>query len=281
MKNKDNSLVCFVHIEKAAGTTLHHIFINNIPTYVTLKPWYYWSNQPGNDLNTDEAKFLLSKIPKLKAFGGHTVRSYHDYESALGRKIQYFTFLRQPVSRYISHFRYQRDIMNKDWTIETFLAEKRFDNYMTRRISPSGDVNEAMDVLKNKYAFTGLMEDFDRSLLLMKDNLDLIDFDVAYEIQNTNVKSDKKKDERMNDATMAAILESNKDDILLYDFVKNELYPSYIAQYSGNLDNELAELLVRNETFSFSFKNKYFAKIFQLGYYNPLERIGKFLYHRS
>ena len=104
-------MFCFIHIERAGGTTLHYIFRNNFLRYLTLTPWSYWANKGENVFSKHEAKWLFRLLPFTPGFGGHTTRCYLDYEEVVGA-LNYITFLRDPIRRYKSHYNYQRKVMN-------------------------------------------------------------------------------------------------------------------------------------------------------------------------
>ena len=117
-------MLCFIHIERAGGTTLHYVLRNNDPLrYLTLTPWFYEANEPGNWLTADELQWLRRLLPHTRGIGGHPPRSFLDYEAAVGEPLQYFTFLRDPVKRWTSHYNYQREVMGVPWTAEAFLDD--------------------------------------------------------------------------------------------------------------------------------------------------------------
>jgi hypothetical protein len=76
-------MICFIHIEKTAGTTLHRVLTNNFPHYVHLKSWHFWSNCEDNDFSRRECQHLKQVLPWVRVIGGHGVRSYLCYESVL------------------------------------------------------------------------------------------------------------------------------------------------------------------------------------------------------
>jgi hypothetical protein len=236
-------MICFVHIERAGGTTLHAIFRQNDPIgFLTLTPWHYWSNEDGSELTVEEVRWLVRCLPFTTGIGGHTTRSYMGYEAAIGGPVKYVTFLREPIARYISHYNYQINEMGKDWTIETFLAERRFDNYMTKRIAGKFDVEEAKRRLADQFSFVGLTERFDESLLLMKAELSIPRFNTLYTKENASINPSYRKDPRLRTPEIQQrIRECNLLDIELYQFLKRELYPRYVARFVGDLDRAVEE----------------------------------------
>ena len=94
-----------------------------MPAYLSLKPWYFWSNEPNNYLSSSELKRIIKLYPFLSGIGGHTTRTYANYEDVVDKNIKYFTFLRDPIARYMSHFNHQVNKKGIDWTIESFINE--------------------------------------------------------------------------------------------------------------------------------------------------------------
>ncbi len=168
MGGDDRPFLCFVHIERAGGTTLHGMLENARPGYVSLKSW----DRPGdhrNILTPEKLRFFLRCVPFAKGVGGHTTRSFLGYETVLrDRCISYITFVRRPVERYMSHFNYQRMVMGHRWSLEGFLADERFANFQTKRIAGGADVGAAKAALREKFAFVGLTDRYDESLVLLR-----------------------------------------------------------------------------------------------------------------
>ena len=215
-------MICFIHIEKTAGTTIDHIFINNFSFYYSLKSYCYWTNQKGSFFKEKEFRSLIKLFPFINGIGGHSIRNWLEYEKS-STNLNYITFLREPISRYLSHYRYQKHIMNIPWNIHTFLNENRFDNYMTFRLSEKGDLNEAKVNLM-KFDFVGLQEEFDTSLILMQYYLKDLNLSINYESKNvSNTKNDNVVSFLDNDYIKKKIIEKNLKDIQLYNFAKEQI----------------------------------------------------------
>jgi len=277
--SRGSGMLCFVHIEKTAGTTLHRIFINNYPEYVHLKPWSLWSNQEENDFSREEFRYFCRLLPWTRAIGGHSLRAYLGYETVSPTPVQYVTFLREPISRYLSHFRYQRDVMGLGWTLESFAAEPRFNDYMTRRLSAAGNLDQAKHVLRHQFAFVGLMEEFDRSLVLLKTLLGLERLDTRYEASNVNRRSRPLSGGDCPESLRAKLRENNVLDLELYRFTREEVFPAYPRAAGTDLEERLHRHLAALEGFRFPYLPGLVSKLYVRAVHRPLEKILRPICH--
>jgi len=269
-------MICFIHIERAGGTTLHYMFRHNYFSFVTLTPWYLWTNEKQNIFTAAEAKALFRTLPFVKAFGGHTARSYLGYESAIGKPIEYVTFVREPISRYLSHFRYQNRAMGIPWTIDEYLNEPRFDNFMTRRIAGTCDLDLAKQHLMEDYQFVGLTGHFDESLVLMKKYLGVPNFDISYSARNAGLKDHQ---EISLEPWMDQIREKNALDIELYRFAEKTLFPRFIERYGQSFKADVDEFRRCNVDYRFSRWLKGSRAMYRMLIYRNIEYVVKALYH--
>ena len=213
------NMLCFVHIERAAGTTFHGILRNNFLNYLTLVPWNPWTNEEDSTFKKEDLRWLIRFTGVPKGIGGHTVRSYNGYEEVVP-DVKYVTFLREPINRWVAHFQYQNDALNKNWTIEEFLGEKRLNNFMTKRIAGCYDVEKAKRFLSQHYLMVGLTERFDESLLIFKKRLGIHNFNICYEKKNVAKRNELKEKIMGDEDVIKEIQKHNSMDMELYDYVK-------------------------------------------------------------
>ena len=250
MKVKDK-IFCYVHIEKAGGSTIHNWFKYYIPSYVSLHPFYIWSNEKNAHLTIKELKILSLFHPFMKGFGGHTTRHNHKYSNTLNSEIDYITFLRDPIKRYLSHFQHQKYVMGNNWSLESFINEKRFNDFMTIRIAGKADSEKAIHELKEHYSFIGLVENFNESLLLLSGILNNKNLKPFYEKVNEGDSGHKIEFSTLSKDIQSKIIENNKNDIILYNEVKNKIYPLQIENYKNDLNFDL--ILLEEELKSFKY----------------------------
>lgn len=270
-------LFCFIHIEKCAGTTLHHSINYNYPFYHILRPWYVWSNEPGNHLSKKEFKRLYSILPYTQGVGGHTVRTFLKYDRAIERNMKYFTFLRNPIDRYISHFNHQSNKNGNDFTLDYFLKEKRFNNYITTRIAGEENLDLAKKRLKEDFQFIGLSDHYDESVVMLSQLFFGRVKSLYYETKNER-KSDRKISYySLTETEKEIVCDNNSLDIMLYDFVIKDLYPKFKNKFEGNLDFETESFIEKNKTYKYNRIRYYTIKFFRL----ITERIIQKIIHKA
>lgn len=237
---RTNNFFVFIHIEKASGSTLHNLLKYNIPNYVSLRSWYPWTNESVAEFTVRDLSLLKLLYPGLKGIGGHTTRQYLNYEKAFSdnKSIKYFTFVREPISRYLSHFQYQVDIKNNEWTIESFCNEPRFNNFMVKRIAGTENIDKAIQNLK-LFDFIGLQEKFNQSLILMNRIIFNDKLDIRYESKNVSNNDKKIKFDQLDKNIQAKIINNNELDIQLYNHIRSALYSKYINEYPDLIQKQL------------------------------------------
>ena len=271
-------MICFIHIEKASGSTLHHIFRNNFLSYISTTPFKVWTNEPENALSQEEMALLCGKwLDFTQGIGGHNTRCFLDYEAVIDQPVQYVTFMREPVRRYISHFNHQTYVKGIRWSVQSFLSEERFSNFMTKKIAGKPDVELAKRYIREKVAFVGLTERFDESLLLMKDVLEIPEFDVRYQRKNETPQTKVKR--AFDDQLKEEIKARNQLDIELYRFVTEEIYPTYQKNYNGDLSKELETFEKVNDNFSYHKVRKAATIAYRYLVYRNLEFALDKIYH--
>lgn len=214
-----NKFLVFVHIEKNGGITLHRILHNSYRGYVTPRPNY------GLKFSSYDLKKLQSCYPiGITGIGGHRIVPAENYNND-----QFlFTFLRNPVDRYMSHLNYQISRMEIEWNIEQFIEDPYFSNFQCYRISGTRDLNKSIDVINDRFSFVGLMEEYDRSLIILSNMLKDPLLRRNYEKRNVSGLMDKSYNfQTLDKKYRSKIIENNKADLALYEHVKNNIFTNY------------------------------------------------------
>ena len=277
---KSDKFPVYIHMEKCGGMSLHHALRYALPGYEILKPWWYWSNEPGNYLSADELRLLKCCHPFLKGVGGHTTRSYANYESVLDKPVFYFTFLRNPISRYLSHLNHQVNKMGVAWPVDDFLKETKFNNLMTRRIAGCDDLERAKRTLSSDFDMVGLFESYDKSLVMLSNMMFGIPNGLHYEHMNDSESENKVRFNDLSLELQEMVIENNALDIALYKWVKNEVFPAYEDNYFGDLNEDFDRFRAENSVFRYNRPNWYLLRLLKTYSYRGPQAVAHFLINR-
>ncbi len=223
------SLLVFVHVPKAAGTTLHRVIEDQYPPARILD---FADPERAEQALSTAAPETLAEIEVLK---GHVYYGVHRHFQQPPR---YVTLLRHPVARVASHYRYVRN--KPDHYLHTAVVEGDLDlaayaqgtlsrelrNGQVQMFSArareldecdEGCLEEATRVLADEFAVVGLAERFDESLLLMQESLGWSS--PYYVPENRSSESGS----AVTEEEVAAIEAANRFDLALYDFAAGRL----------------------------------------------------------
>jgi len=219
MSNK----IVFLHIEKAAGSTIHDIMYANFFPYYVASPVKYEKGEDNQKKQLEKKQLgeIFRRVPRLKAAGGHSLRCYGGNEP----DIFYFSFLREPTSRYLSHYFYQKEVMGVDRSFEEFLDDGYFNNFMCRKISGESNADAAIDVIKKKEVLLCLVERFDESLEklanFLADKKIHNNFQAGYQVSNSRDSRNGGRSDELEELKTKyrdRILLNNREDIKLYEY---------------------------------------------------------------
>lgn len=224
------SPLVFLHIPKAAGTTLVRILLQAYSGHRCV---------PLSGHPDDVDRFIKSPLEernKIDFLYGHIRFGIHLF---FDRPVTYITVLRDPVERAISFYYYAKkepkhylhkiinegctlhELVEKRLSIETNNDQVRWLSLLNQRLVPSGFVTrqmlaEAKHNLEQHIAAFGLAERFDDSLRLFQAVLGLPDS--PYESTNTN--PERPRASEIPERTLDLIREHNALDIELYEFAR-------------------------------------------------------------
>lgn len=172
----------FLHIPKTAGMTLHSIIDRQYPSDILFNMRRMWNIDAFNALSEKERM-------NIRVLKGHMPFGLH---ARLGPgEVEYFTILREPVDRVVSHYyqilRYSKhffyeEMQKHKYTLKELMesgALKYVDNLQVRVLSgnveaPYGSIDDAMlqqalEHIDRYFPLLGLNEYFDHFLLQLKD----------------------------------------------------------------------------------------------------------------
>jgi hypothetical protein len=240
--------LAFAHIEKTGGTTLNQILRRNFfPRFVDVRPL---SRRSGRVFRASDLRKYRTLNPFLRVISGHAIRPTHS-GTAAEDGVHYFTLLRDPLKRYVSHFLYFVRIGVVDDDFDRFLESEEFFNFQTGRLSESGDVKAAISCLE-RMLVVGAIEEFDAFLLRLRKSLAPEPFDPRYVLKNTG-DEDADRAADLLERYRGRIEARNEQDQVLYEHATARIIPRDNLQYGGSLHVDLAALAERNTGFRYTF----------------------------
>lgn len=252
-------MYAFVHIEKTAGTTLNNILRRALGTrHCDIRLPLSKRRNDREDhricVEADDLRRVRRLYRNLRGIAGHNVKPYANLHLACP-DIEFITVLRDPYSRFRSHFLnrapgHTREALNEwldgGWT----------HNWQTKMIAGEPDGAKAIELIRTRFGFVGLTEKFDESLLMLRHWLGDPNLNFTYKPVNCIGAKQRPRDAARKKDDMsylespevrAQIAAANAEDQKVYDYVTSTVYPNQRAAYGANLAAELNELRERNQ----------------------------------
>jgi len=248
--------VIFLHIPKAAGSTLNRLIEWEYPLreiYSVDPVFYRWSWAHLQRLSK-------RRLKKIRMFKGHMLFGLH---AILPQPATYITVLRDPVDRVISSFYFMRNyklhplywkLRSGNWSLEDFVTRSPRHNVQCKilaGIEYSGPCTaeiceRAKENLFHYFRVVGLAERFEDSLALMS-------LSFGWRLQqyaSFNLTRTRPRKTDIARSTLDAIAEKNSFDLSLYECAAS-LFQTAVKTHAAKVSEITRELEVaraRTET---------------------------------
>jgi len=248
-----------VHIEKTAGRTVRAVLLRSFGSgHCEIRTPYAKREPEVDDRRVAVTGGDLRKVRRfyrnLRGIAGHNVKAYSDLHVAFP-EVRYFTWLRDPVKRYLSHFKnrsraYAREDFER-WADTTWTHD-----WQTRMIAGEPNAQKAIDLLSGRISFVGLTETFDESLLMLGQWLGEPGFRPEYRPVNQLAGKQRARDSAREQADLGyldtpevreRLRAINALDQQVYDFALRECQARQRAAYVGDLAADVATMRGRNQ----------------------------------
>ncbi len=241
-----SEIIAFSHIPKTGGLTLERILRQNFGArHVTVirKNVGAGTIYTAKDLRRD-----LRIYPWVRSLSGHPLKIHSDLQS-LGIDFLWYTFLRDPINRYLSLYQHQYTRGRELYKLKFVEWMKTFErrNQMVRWIAGEEDLEAAKQLIEERMVFVGMTEHYDLSLLLLKRALGLSEMSIAYKRRVNQAPTVHVRERILSefDQYRDDIHERNNLDILLYEYVKGAVWPRQIARLGRPHDADVSSREVR------------------------------------
>jgi hypothetical protein len=248
-----------VHIEKTAGRTVRAVLLRSFGSgHCEIRTPYAKREPEVDDRRVAVTGSDLRKVRRfyrnLRGIAGHNVKAYSDLHVAFP-EVRYFTWLRDPVKRYLSHFKnrsraYAREDFER-WADKTWTHD-----WQTRMIAGEANAQKAIELLSGRIGFVGLTETFDESLLMLGQWLGEPGFRPEYRPVNQLAGKQRARDSAREQADLSyldtpevreRLRAINALDQQVYDFAVRECHARQRAAYPGDLAADVATMRERNQ----------------------------------
>lgn len=240
-------MLTFIHIQKTAGTTIERILRQNFGNrHCNVEKSVPGAIYSSIMYGAEDHKKILRLYPNLESIAGHQVKPFSDLETICS-DIQYYSFLRNPISRTASHFQYHVQRMGEKRSFEEWIKDSGMHNIQTKHLAGKDDFDIAVKNILEKDIFLGLVEKFDESLVLIRKNFADYELDIRYVRENIASDSSIKENLISNKRTLSLLQDANTNDIKLYNWACSEIYEEQRNRFGQNLNEEVAHFIKTNQ----------------------------------
>lgn len=278
-------MYAFMHIEKTAGSTLTTILRRSFGTrHCDIRLPLAKRKLGERDVRpcVDECDLQRARrlYPHLSCIAGHNVKPYAGL-GTLEADIRFFTFLRDPAARFLSHYLNRARVYTRE-AFDRWVSSSWTQNWQTKKIAGVPDADRAIEIMQRRIGFVGLTERFDESLVLLGQWLAEPGFHGEYRRVNQLREKRRPRDierERTDtsylktDYARQRIAEANAEDQKLYDHVVQYVYPRQVAAYRSDLAADVNQLQQRNQAVG-RLHEPLWPAFYRNCVYKPLLRLG-------
>ena len=151
--------------------------------------------------------------------------------------------------------------MKNERSLNEFLNERRFNNFMCVKICGKQDGVLAFKQLKKMFSFVGFVEDFNKGLLLLCNEFSNHSIQPYYEKKNEGNRNMKINFDKLDENFQFKIEQNNREDIILYKLAKDYFSNIYDINYKGNINEDLKIFEKKLQFFRYKILRKKIIRI--------------------
>lgn len=213
-------MLAHIHIMKTAGQTVCDILRASFGAD-------HCDIRSGAVATRADIDFARRFYPRLRSIAGHGIRPRGDLVDV--PSIRFFTFLRDPVSRCLSHYQFERQRNGKQIEFLPWLEQNA--NYQTRILTGSENAEQAIETLEKGVGLVGFVEEFDTSLQLLQ-GWSGEELQLAYRSRNMAKDETIKADVLADPRNVEAMRNYHTADDLVYRYALDVIWPRQLEKYA-------------------------------------------------
>lgn len=222
-------IVAFAHIGKTAGMTMQLVLRQSFGVrHLDV------SQRTGRTYTARDFAVDMRRFPFLRSIAGHGLKPFVDYPHP-GRRLAWFTFVREPIARFVSHYQHHVEQMHRSVSLEDFVEESIQANRQVQHLAGEQDLAAAKQIVRERLDCVGRVDRFHELLLLLRERLGLRGFRPYYGRPKNEAHS-RDRTRRIRDEVERLrdrVLEKNQLDLAFYDWIVKEVYPRQVAEYGA------------------------------------------------
>lgn len=241
-------MYAFIHIPKTAGSTVRALLrVSFGSKHCDLRAPLH-KRKSHAWIDDEDFRKVLRIYRNPIGICGHRVTPFNRLETVVP-DLRYFTVLRDPLRRCVSHFLHSYRSKIEQCTPEalrSFCADPHQQNVQTRWLCGKPDGEAAIRILEEKIGFVGLTEEFEKTMVMFRAWLGEDGLLAGYKTTN---RCKAKPDWSVWDdpALVDLVRQANAEDMKLYQHVVDHTFPKQVDDYGEGLDKDVAELKKQSE----------------------------------
>jgi len=236
------AVIAFIHLGKTGGQTVQSILAGQFGgRHCDVVPWTPLSNPHALvPFDASDARRLLRLYPRLACVSGHHVMPWSDLDTAWERTL-WFAFVRDPVARMASAYRQMRRSVPDYMSFEAYCDIETHRDQQCRVLGGAASATQALETIERKDVFIGLQESFDVSLVLLR-RTRCPSLSIGYRSRNLTPSRALEVDRLDSDRQRALLEEANREDLVLYETLRDRHERAFAAAADADFDDEVAAL---------------------------------------
>ena len=272
-------MIAFAHIPKTAGTTLTAVLRRNLG----LRHFDTRGVTGKGLMAAAELRGVQRFYPSLESIAGHGVSPAGDLHGACA-EMRYYTFVREPIQRCLSHYQFALACMAKqnaepdDGAAYFYEWIDNHRNWHARQLVGEESAEKAIELIQKRVSFVGVVDAFDESLVMFREWAALRSFDIRYNSLNVSTRRKTKspfrfRSQMTDDRKLeSAVVEANAEDVMIYRWVVEHCYPEQRRRYGTRLAADVAEFRAANAQHRLRWNDSLTAKAYRNAVFKPLRR---------